>query len=221
MLGFKVKSNIGDVAKAFEKMAQGQVPFATSLAINRTAELAKSALRSHMTTVFDRPKLYVINSLFIKRSSKTKLTATIFHSDKVSPYLKAEIEGGNRNEKRFEIKVGRDILVPTNNVRRDSYGGVSKTFITKVLKEAKPLRAKTKYVIVKERGRGKLKPGVYERTNDGRIRALFLIKDTARYDKRYDMIGVVQRIVQSHFGAQFNIAMDHALSTARIKLIRP
>jgi hypothetical protein len=218
MLGFKVTHNIGEVAKAFDKMSRGQIQFATSIAINRTAEFARDALKSNMGVVFDRPKPFVINSLFIKRATKSKLTATVFHSDKVSPYLKAEIEGGSRNEKRFELKIGNDILVPTRHVPKDQYGGVSRAYIRKVLGQAYPLRARERYVIVKDKGRGKLEPGIYERMKDGKIRALFLIKPQAIYQPRYDMQAVVQRTVQSQFGAQFNAAMDFALSTAKIKL---
>lgn len=217
MFSPKITSNIDKVAKAFDKLG-GQVPFATSLALNRTAEFAKSALRVEISRVFDRPKPFVVNSIFIKRASKTNLTARVFHSDKVSPYLKAEIEGGVRQEKRFEVKFGKDILVPTKNVKLDSYGGVSKAFIAKVLSQAAPLRSRTQYVVVKERGRGKLEPGIYERTKDGKIRALFLIKSTARYEQRYDMQAVAQRMVQMEFGRQFAAAMDYALGSARLKL---
>ena len=218
MIDFLFKSNISDVSKAFDKMNRGQIAFATSLAINRTAEFSRNALKSNMAVVFDRPKPFVINSIFIKRSTKSNLTATVFHSDKVSPYLQAEIKGGARQEKRFEIKVGKDVLIPTRNVTKDSYGGVSRAYIKKVLSQASPLRAGTRYVIVKDQGRGKLEPGIYERTKDGRIRALFMFKPSAVYQPRYDMQGVVNRTVHAEFGRQFAASMDYALSSARLKV---
>lgn len=218
MLSLGIDSNLDKVAQALEAAATKQVPYAISLALNRVAEFSKSALRSNMQVVFDRPKPFTLNSLFIKKSNKTNLTATIFHSDRVIPYLLPEIAGGTRGEKPFEIKLGNDVLVPTNNLRRDSYGGISKGMIAKILKAAKPIsRAPDEYVIVKPGSKVSLSPGIYQR-KDGKIRALFLFKSTAKYEPRYDMLGVVERTVQAEFGRQFAAMMDYALSTARVNI---
>lgn len=211
---------LDEVARAFDKMARGQVPFATSLAINRVAELSIPALKSNMAVVFDRPKPYTMNSLFVKRSTKHNLTARVFHSSRVAPYLRAEIEGGSRQEKGFEVRISgaRGVLVPTKNAPRDSYGGVSRAFLTKVLSQARSVGARSEYVIVRPGEDSKLSPGVYHR-KDGRICALFLFKDRTTYEPRYDMLGVVQRVIQAEFGRQFSASMDFALSTAKLKLV--
>ncbi len=216
MISLSVKSNLDGLENVFDQLARGQVPFATSLALNRVADFAKIALQVEMNRVFDRPKPFVINSLFIKRSTKTNLTATIFHSDKVAPYLDAEIVGGPRQEKRFEILLGNDVLVPTSHTPRDAYGGVSRAFIAKVLSQA-AIHSKGEYVLVMPGQRSKLAPGVYQRVN-GKIIALFLFKTSTVYEKRYDMQGVVDRVVKAEFDRQFAAQMDYALSTARIKL---
>lgn len=196
-------------------MAAGQVPFATSLALNRTAELARNVLQVEMHRVFDRPKPFTLKSIFIRRATKRDLTARIFHSDKVSPYLQAEIEGGKRDEKRSEIKLGEGVLVPTRNVRLDSYGGVSRAYLARVLSGAQEGRGG--YVLIRPGQASRLAPGVYQRV-DGTIRALFLFKTSASYQPRYDMEGVVQRVVDAEFGRQFAAAMDFALATARVQI---
>lgn len=223
MIHLSTTSTLGALDLKFQALAQRQIPFATSLAINRIAELSLPALRSNMAVVFDRPKPFTLNSLFIKRSTKTNLTAVVFHSDKVAPYILPEITGGPRGEKRFELIIGNQVLVPTKNVRRDSYGGVSRALITKILSQAKPLAQRgqqlilSQYVIVKPGETSKLAPGLYER-RDGKIVALFFFKPVATYTQRYDMQGVVDRVVANEFDRQFAAMMDYALSTARIDL---
>ena len=220
MISLGVTSNLDQLEAAFQKMAAGQVPFATSLTINRVAEFAKSALQVEMNRVFDRPKPFTINSIFIKRSTKTNLTATVFHSDRVAPYLLPEIAGGVRDEKQFEIILGNDVLVPTQNAPRDAYGGVPRAFIRKVLSQALPIgrpALKAEYVLVRPGVKSKLLPGIYQRVG-GKIHALFYFKTAAHYEKRYDMLGVVERTIAAEFDRQFAANMDFALGTARLTL---
>lgn len=216
MVNLSIKSNLDGLEHIMDQLARGQVPFAASIAINRVAEFAKSALQVEMNRVFDRPKPFVLNSIFIKRSNKTNLTATIFHSDKVAPYLDAEVVGGTRKEKPFELIQGNDVLVPTSHTPRDAYGGVSRSYIAKVLSQA-VVHSTGEYVLVRPGQKSKLVPGVYQRVG-GRIVALFLFKTSATYQTRYDMHGVVDRVVKAEFDRQFAAQMDYALSTARIKL---
>ena len=43
-----------------------QIPFAASLAINRTAQSVKRRLVDEMVNVFDRPTPYTLDSVYIK-----------------------------------------------------------------------------------------------------------------------------------------------------------
>jgi len=47
-----------------------QLPFAYSLAVNRTAKLVKQAEIDKMRAVFDRPTPYTLNSLYVKPGTK-------------------------------------------------------------------------------------------------------------------------------------------------------
>lgn len=235
MLGLTATSDLSALSAKIDKLAAGQIPFATSLAINRIAELSLPALRSNMSVVFDRPKPFTLNSLRIKRSTKSNLAAVVFHTPVISRYLESEIEGGTRSDKAFELRLGGEILVPAPGIKLDAYGGVSRATIRKIVEAyAKPNGKDANGIfVIKPGAKSHLKPGVYQRvpnrvTGGKRGRALsgggtrlvclMLYKTSARYEKRYDMIGVVSRVIDAEFSRQFAASMDYALSTARINI---
>lgn len=91
-----------------------QIPFATSLAINRTAELVKKAVVDEMKKVFDRPTPFTLNSLYVTPSTKDKLEAVVWLKDEYSvgnqgtpatKYLGPEIFGGARRAKSHERRL--------------------------------------------------------------------------------------------------------------------
>src|SRR4051812_11223242 len=123
MITLGIQSDVNKIADAFDKLAKGQAAFATSLAINRVADFAKDALRSNMSYVFDRPKPYTLNSLYVKYSTKTNLVARVGHKDRspVNEYLRTEIEGGVRSNKKLETLIGGqgEFLVPAQKTKLD------------------------------------------------------------------------------------------------------
>jgi hypothetical protein len=239
MLSIGVKSDL-DRFKSFNRQMAAQVAFASSLALNRTAEHARGALRSTMSRVFDRPTPFTLNSLFIKPATKTNLVARVGHKDKsaVNKYLKAEIEGGQRElkgfERVFERLGGSGFLVPTDNVRKNSYGNLSRAQVQKIVAAASSSNGSDPRAIfvVPMGAKSHLAPGIYQRvpvrtrvrggrvTGGGgsKVKTLMLFKTATRYRPIYDLKGVVERTVQSEFSRQFAAAMDYALSTARIRL---
>jgi len=230
MISFGVKSNIDQVAKAFDKMARDQVPFATSLALNRTAQLARQTLRTHMASVFDRPTPYTLNSLYTINSTKRRLIARVEHKTggkgtPASKYLRPEIEGGTRRQKASEriiadlAGVPNGVYVPGPGAKLDSYGNVSGSFIRQILAQLRGTSVKKKvgYFVVRRGNSRGIAAGVYQRTSTRIVPVLWVIP-RATYQKRYDMEGVVKRVTNAEFGRQFAAAMDYALATAKVKL---
>lgn len=238
MIDLKLTSNLDKTAAQVSDAMQKQVPYATSIAINRIAELSKPALQAEMSRVFDRPKPYTLNSIFIKRATKSNLTATIFHGDAVASAIAPEIVGGARDSKKFELIIGRWKLVPTASVKLDAYGNPSKALITQVLSQCDPERKLpgSPFFMVEPGQPSKLSPGIYQRqvfkTKVKRKRGapavasgggsalikLFEFKESVTYKQRYDMQGVVGRVVESEWPRQFPAAMDLALQSAKVKL---
>lgn len=135
-----VKTNVDQIAKSIGKLGDSQVPFATSLAMNRTGELARKTLVTTMKSVFDRPTPFVLNSTFVKNSTKNRLQITIGHKElngkgrPSSAYLQAEIEGGIRKRRASEHALN-NYYVPSRNMPLDQYGNIPGGQIKKLLSE--------------------------------------------------------------------------------------
>jgi hypothetical protein len=254
MISLGIKSDVDKLSQAFTGLASKQVPFATSLALNRTAFIARDSLKRELYKVFDRPTPFTVNSLYTIPSTKSRLTAVVEHKDfagkgtPASKYLRAEIEGGSRGMKRSEValaaKTGFSKLYynPSKYTERDAYGSMSGAQIVKLLSNLQAfgeqgyranLTGKTKknqrkrgtyrdLIIIRAGNARGLKPGVYERFEGELTRrlkpVLFFSLQSHTYRRRYDMNGIVNRIVDLHFGAEFAKAMDFALSTAKLNV---
>lgn len=123
-----------------------QLPFATALALTRTAQAVKTAEVAEMQRVFDRPKPYTLNSLYVRPATKVRLQATVKLKDDAAggtpaaKYLGAEIAGGTRLQKRFEralilrgLMPANSYAVPGRGVRLDQYGNISAGTILQIL----------------------------------------------------------------------------------------
>ncbi len=124
-----------------------QVRFATLRALNAGAYAAAQATKAEMRRVFDKPTPWVLGSVRYKKATKEKLEAQVdfdFWGNKqgvtVAQVLRAEIYGGPRRLKRFEVALQRrGILpagmaaIPTKRAPRDQYGNVSTGLITQML----------------------------------------------------------------------------------------
>lgn len=216
--------DLDQVARILGNLDQKQIPFAASIALNRTAELSRPALRAFMSYALDRPKPYTLNSIFIKRATKSNLTAKVFHSDVVSRYLRPEIEGGTRGIKPFEELLDSSIYVPAGGVKLDRYGNLPRSLLRAVVDAAKsPTGTDSKGTFVVRVGdKSRLPPGVYRRTLAGKkgakrkgFEALLFKTPSAKYAPTYDMLGVVKRVADAEFGKQFEAALEYALRTAR------
>lgn len=239
-LKLSVTSNLDELTKYFTELEKGQVPFAASRAINAVAKIAQGDLRAEMGKVFDRPKPFTMNSLYVKNSNKRNLTATVGHKDQASngtpaaEYLQSEISGGERKQTPFERifgVFGNGALVPTG-AKRDRFGGVAKAERLGAIKGSEGNG--NGYFVIKPGDSSHLKPGIYQRKsvrtrtrNSGlaggkvaigggsTIRPIMLYKPTTTYRPIYNMVGVVQNTINREFTSAFTNAMDQAMATAK------
>ena len=123
-----------------------QLPFAYSLAVNRTAKLVKQAEIDKMRAVFDRPTPYTLNSLYVKPGTKANPSAYVwlkydtFKGTPAEKYLLPQIDGGSRSHKRFERALQGVGAMPTGYycipgkfAQMDNYGNWSRGQIIKIL----------------------------------------------------------------------------------------
>lgn len=99
-----------------------------------------------MKDVFDRPTPYTLSSVFIKPSTKSSLTAVVGLKDQAtkaipaSKFLQAQITGGPRRLKRYEVSLrAAGVLppdyftVPGKAAALDAYGNMATSQIIQIL----------------------------------------------------------------------------------------
>lgn len=108
MMKIDMRFDVRQVTKMLTGVQKKHVPFAQSLAINKTAQLVKEAEREEMKRVLDRPTPFTLNGLMMRPSNKRNLVASVWLKDwtpkgtAAEKYLMPHIKGGGRNVKRFE-----------------------------------------------------------------------------------------------------------------------
>lgn len=123
-----------------------QIPFAASVAINRTAAAAEKAEQGHIVGgVFDRPKPQTAKGTYLLRSDKRNLTAEIGLKSRAKglpadEYLNPNIQGGIRPPKRSEIMLRQAGILPNGMFTApgpaaslDPYGNMSRGQIVSIL----------------------------------------------------------------------------------------
>lgn len=238
-----VKADASSALKALTELASNQVPFATSLALNRTAQFVRKTMVDQMDAVFDAPTPFTRNALYIKASSKSNLIAYVQVKDKQRRYLLPEIEGGPRGQKGMEsLLIQAGIMqagwfaVPASGQKLNQYGNVPPGTVSKILSQLQasrdslqnePAAKRTKrnklpqgrYFAIKTGDTSHLRPGIYERqglTSHSQIKPIFIFTAKApRYQKRWDFYGIAQKLAEERFPAEFKSAVDVAVATAR------
>jgi hypothetical protein len=134
-----------DVVRQALTRAASQVPYAMSVALNKTADESKAMVQASMRSVFDRPTPWVLNSLRVKRSTKTNLVAELAFKDIHSALssrsmVEPHVMGGDRHFKAMEARLLRRGLIPKGwNVvpgaaaSLDRYGNMSRGQISQLL----------------------------------------------------------------------------------------
>jgi hypothetical protein len=153
MIGIKVTADTAKLDVYFNVLRTDQVPFATALALTKTAQYVQGELTKAMDTVFDRPTPYTKNALYVKPARKDDLVAIVkvkdesFKGNPAVRYLFPEITGGTRNLKGFEKLLQRAgvmpagwYAIPTSAALLDSYGNVPAGTVTRILSQLQSAR---------------------------------------------------------------------------------
>lgn len=120
-----------------------QIPYATSVALNRTAFAVRAALQKKMPEVFDRPTPYTLRSMRVQKATKARLSAEVALKDfggkgiAASKYLRPQVFGGRRVQKRYEKALSRvgptGYYIPAAGATMDAYGNMSRGQIVRLL----------------------------------------------------------------------------------------
>lgn len=241
MLNISAKSSqgsIADVIRSARDVPARVLPFAASTALTRVARLiATEEMPAAMRAAFDRPTAWALNSLAIRPATKDTLSAAIFVKNTASGravpqerFLLPGVEGGGRNEKRFEralryaglLQPGERVQ-PGRELERDANGGIPTPLIRSVVAWGKAgggkqtKRTKTAAAI---NPRGYFlfgKPGgvrgVAQRSGPIVMPLLIFTKTLPQYRPLLNFDAVSERAAREHFPREF--ARAAAAITAR------
>lgn len=140
---FTLTSNLDDCTRRLDALISRQLPFATSRALNDTAEAVRKAEIVEMRQVFDRPVPYTLNAFQIGRATKDNLVATVERKEHAGGrhYLEVQQRGGLRPKTAFESSIyyhwpgpaSWENLIPGAGAALDQYGNWSKGQMTAVM----------------------------------------------------------------------------------------
>lgn len=141
-----VRTNLPGVAEAIRKLPTSQLPFATAVALNKTAEAAQAAVRDDMRSRFKNPTPWFLNSLRVRRATKQSLSAVVGFKDDAggdfdnNPMVGPHIYGGARRIKAMEARLQNVgylprgwYVVPGGGAKLDANGNMSRGQITQLL----------------------------------------------------------------------------------------
>jgi hypothetical protein len=227
MYDIKVQTNL--LRYRFSEVAQKQMRFAASQAINATAALVKTGEVDNLKAVLDSPTPFTLKALALSKSSKKTLSATIFMKDRTAWYLEPYEEGGLTKLNPMD-GTGTVQLKPEEQPV-NQYGNLPR-FTTAKLKTKKNtfvgvpegwknaprgiwqrfpyLKAKRRKLMLRHQMR-------FGRTHQKQRAPILLIEFTAPHvaTQRLEYQALAKKLVQRNFPPLFKSAMAKAMASAK------
>ena len=245
MIQVNLSSDINRLTRWLNSAEREQVPYATALALTRSAQAAQARVKEEIPRVFDRPNPLTQRSVRILMTRKGETVAKVYLQDEAAKgtppvrYLFAEVEGGQRNETRFEralrfaglLPAGMAV-VPGKGAPLDAYGNVRNGVATAVLGQLqanahsgvnenetkgskKRAGAKRARYFMGRPGGGRLPLGIYQRLAHGVKPIYIVIQQLPSYRPRLRFYELVEVVIRAKFAGLFKEALDQAMRTAR------
>ncbi len=146
MIQISVKSDLEATVSQWARTMGDQMPYATALALTRTAKAAKEEVERQLPSLIDRPTPYTMRGFRLYPATKRRLVAevdfreTMGSGTQARDYLAPLVYGGPRKLKAFEKSLQRTGLLPTGYgalpggaARIDAYGNMARGQIVQIL----------------------------------------------------------------------------------------
>lgn len=232
---FDIRSNVKEVSRWLDDAQKKQLPFATALAMTKTAQEVKVEEISTMKRVFNNPTPYALNALRVSPAKKKDLIASVEFKDfaaKGTPakrFLNPEVHGGGRSQKSSERQLapymaGKRFTAPAQGYPRNQYGNIPGSTINRILSHLTVNRDATQNVTGSKRSKAKRAnsqffgihgKGVFERKGKRKIRPVLIFTKAPHYTKRFPFYETGASVVKQRFNVNFEIAWQRAMGTAR------
>jgi hypothetical protein len=180
-----------------------QLPFATALALTRTAQAAQERVRNELPSHFTIRNSWVSKGILIERAEKKTLEATIFSRD---DFMILQEKGGTK------LPRGRSLSVP---IEAGNKRGIVRTDQRPKALESKPdvFRA----TIGGLDGLWQRRRGAQSKRRRGErsLKLLFAFKPSVPVKARFGFLDSVREVFRLAFPDQFRQAFARAIATAR------
>ena len=195
-LAVNVRSNLKQLTKGLDDIAQKQIPFAMALTLTKTVQSAQRSEKIAMDRQLDRPTPFTKRGVAIRKATKTNWQAQVFIKDIQAEYLMWVVEGGTRKPKN------KAHVLPVT-IKRNKYGNIPRGKVQKLLQRADVFSGVVKGV-----------QGIYQRTRRG-TQLLLAFEPVVRHKPQYKFYEVAEKRIEQVIGRQFSLAMVRALKSAR------
>lgn len=146
MIQISVKSDLEAMVSQWSRVAGDQMPYATAVALTRTAKAGKEEIERQLPSLIDRPTPYTMKGFRLYPATKRKLVAEVDfrvafgRGTSARDYLSPLVYGGERKLKAFERSLQRTGLLPTgyaalpgSAAKLDAYGNMSRGQIVQIV----------------------------------------------------------------------------------------
>lgn len=174
----------------FDGVAKKQLPFSTSLGLNRATGRCRDEVMKVMLNVLDRPTPFTLEAFAVKFATKRNLTAYLYAKPKQDQYLAPLVFGETETKKH---------IVPGKNAKLNQYGNL-------------PRRAS------KAKGTFNVGNKVFKRTGRGKNKKLIMVGHfpaQRSYKKILPFERTVERAFTRWFPYEWKRAFNRAMLTAR------
>lgn len=217
-----------EIERMLRNLADEQMPFALSSALNSTAFAVQKFEKARIPTVFDRPTPLIKGAVRVEKATKQELTAKVYVDPKRAIILKTHEEGGRRGDQKLERYLRSKgwlasgwRAIPTDKMPTNSYGNPRQAEVNKLiagLPGISGVRGDKRRVFVIPQQRGGLSPGVYRtlsRSAGAAIVKLYHFVSQAEYRERLGFVESARDEATRLLPGLMSAAIERAIRTAR------
>ena len=219
-----------EIQAALRNLAEEQMPYALSVALNSTAFAVQRASRARLETAFDKPTPLIKGATRVEKATKQILTATVYIDPKRAAILQTHEQGGQRGNQLIErFLLGKGWLpngwraIPGTEMPRDSYGNPRKGEVNKIVAELTAsisgiVGSNRRTFVIRPGQRSHLSPGVYRirsRSKGQALMPLFLFVSVAQYRATLKWEETVEDKARELLPDEAAKAIRRAMETAR------
>ncbi len=232
MFELSIRSNIKDIERKVSRLAFQQIPFATTLTLNRLVSIVQTAEVKNEQAVLDRPTPFTTRSIRVKRATKGARVAEVVMQGIAAKYLDPYQFGGKNvlNSKALLVPIAAaGDLNQYGNLPRNllkSLKGRSDIFIGPVKTKAgvvsgvwQRITVQGGHALVQRGGRlVKTRKGLHqaqEGTTAHKLKLLIRFEDAHPAKQFLDWFGVAQGVINKNFNREFGKALALAIATAK------